>query len=382
MGAYRFSVSWPRVLPDGTGSVNEEGIDFYSRLVDGLRERGILPYLTIYHWDLPQAIQERGGWESRETIQAFEEYAGLLADRLGDRVEAWITHNEPWVATFLGHVDGVFAPGITDWEIGLTAGHHILVSHGLATRAIRARLPGAKVGIAIDCRPATPASDTQEDRNATRHFDGFRNRWFFDPVFGRGYPEDMVAAYRARGHLPKGVESFVKKGDMELIAERIDFLGLNYYTTSRVALGDEESDKPAVAPGIDPPPGHTEMGWLINARGLEDYLVHLHETYAPESIVVSENGASYSDSPDADGQIIDDRRIDYLDEHIQAVLRARRRGVPVDGYFVWSLLDNLEWAHGYGQRFGLVWVDHETSERIPKESFRWYARAIESATLE
>jgi beta-glucosidase len=378
VNGYRFSVSWSRVLPDGVGDVNERGMQFYERLVDGLVTRGIRPFLTLYHWDLPQALQDRGGWSARETVDAFAGYADLIGRRLGGRVTDWITHNEPWVATVLGHIEGVFAPGMTDWETGLRVAHHILVSHGAATDAIRERSPGAQVGIAIDCRPVSPASDSPEDISATRHFDGFRNRWFFDPVFGRGYPEDMVEAYARAGRIPDGLESFVEPGDMDLIATPIDFLGLNYYTTLSGAAGHEESEESDSESGPEAAPGHTEMGWRIDAGGLTDYLVHLADAYRPASIVVTENGASYSDGPDSDGQVNDDRRIDYLRLHVEAVLEAKKRGVPVDGYFVWSLLDNLEWTHGYDQRFGLVWVDHHTSQRIPKKSFQWYAELIGS----
>ena len=376
--AYRFSVAWTRVIPDGRGPISAEGLAFYDRLVDGLLERGIEPWLTLYHWDLPQALQDRGGWASRETVEHFVQYAGVVAERLGDRVGNWITHNEPWVASFLGHLYGEFAPGLEDWGVALEAAHHILVSHGKATERIRELAPKSRIGLALDCRPARPASAVDEP--ATRHFDGFRNRWFFDPVFGLGYPEAILETYRSAGRIDGDPPGFVLDGDMETIATPIDFLGLNYYTTLPISTGAEERDDPERRPGPDQPEGYTEMGWAVDPDGLSRYLIHLDETYGPRSIVVTENGASFSTGPDPDGRIRDGGRIAYLALHIDAVLDADEAGVPVSGYFVWSLLDNLEWTQGYSQRFGLVWVDHETQERIPKDSFHWYRDVVSPAS--
>lgn len=373
VGGYRFSISWSRVIPYGQGAVNQEGLDFYRRLAAGLRDRDIEPSVCVYHWDLPQAIHERGGWVERETVEAFERYTSVVVEELGDLVGDWYTINEPWVISMLGYQEGVFAPGISNWNSALRAAHHLLLAHGTATDGIRRLAPDARVGLAIDCRPASPATNSHEDAEATFHFDGYRNRWFFDPVFGRGYPDDTVRAFEDRGRLPGGMEAFVRDGDLDLIATPIDFLGLNYYTTIEVSADVDEADEPAVEPGPNPVEGHTEMGWKIDADGLETFLVRLHEDYSPASIVISENGASYSEGPDEDGMIHDQRRIEYLEEHTAAVRRAREAGVPVDGYFVWSLLDNLEWTSGYSQRFGLVWVDHTTGERLPKDSFHWYA---------
>ncbi len=375
---YRFSVAWSRVFPDGDGDLNREGLDFYKRMVHGMRDRGIDPYLTLYHWDLPQALQDKGGWASRATADAFVRYAGVMAEELGDEVKEWITHNEPWVASMLGHKDGVFAPGIEDWQTAVAAAHHILLSHGRAVPVIRDRAPDARVGLAIDCRPVRPASRSDEDVAAARHFDGFRNRWFFDPVFGLGYPIDMLSSYEAMDRIPPGL---FHDTDLEEISVPIDFLGLNYYTTIEVGVGAEENEGSDVEPTHEPPPGYTEMGWRIDPRGLTDYLVHLKRTYRPRSILITENGASYSDAPDRNGVVDDRRRISYLARHIQAVEEAIGAGVPVDGYFVWSLLDNLEWTHGFDQRFGLVWVDQRTFERIPKRSFDWYADVIVNGGL-
>jgi beta-glucosidase len=350
--------------------VNRKGLDFYRRLVEGMVERGIDPYLTLYHWDLPQALQDKGGWASRQTVDAFARYAGVVADALGDLVGHWITQNEPWVAAMLGHLEGIFAPGISDWRTALVVGHHLLLSHGRAVEEIRSRVSNSSVGIALDCRPASAASDSDQDVVAARHFDGFRNRWFFDPVFGRGYPEDVMRVYHDRGRIDG---SLLQTDDHDLIATPIDFIGVNYYTTLTIAAGQDESDHLEGEPGTDPVPGYTETGWKIDPRGLESYLGHLSATYSPASILVTENGASYSDGPDDQGVVDDQRRISYLEGHIAAVISAREHGSPVDGYFVWSFLDNLEWVQGFSQRFGLVWVDFTTGQRIPKASLDWYA---------
>jgi beta-glucosidase len=298
-----------------------------------------------------------------------------VSDALGDRVQHWITHNEPWVAAFLGHLYGVHAPGLRDWRAAILAGHHILVSHAAATEVLRQTVSDAVVGMALDCRPALPASSSEADIEATIHFDGLRNRWFFDPVFGRGYPDDILEALIRLGRVDSDL-SFIHAGDMERIATPIDFLGLNYYTTTRVAAGSEESEAPERPPGPDQEDGFTEMGWRIDPEGLREYLVWIHERYEPASIVITENGASYSEGPDEMGVVNESRRIDYLRLHIEAMAAAVSDGVPVDGYFVWSLLDNVEWTHGFEQRFGLVWVDPETLARTPKASFGWYRDSI------
>jgi len=381
--AYRFSVAWARVLPDGRGRPDPRGLGFYDRLVDGLLERGITPWLTLYHWDLPQALEDRGGWRNRDTAGAFTDYAVLMADTLGDRVVNWITHNEPWVASMLGHRDGVFAPGSRDMGEALTVAHHLLVSHGAAAQAIRASAATARVAIAIDCRPAVPASDREPDVEATRHFDGFRNRWFLDPLFGMGYPEDMAADYRARGLFDarEDGEGPVRSGDLALIAQSLDVLGLNYYTGITVRAGNSEDEASEVPPGPRPPAGHTEMGWAIRPDVLRDFLLRLTQDYSPSSIMITENGASYSDGPDAEGRVQDTRRISYLHAHLSAVLDARAAGAPVEGHLIWSLLDNLEWAMGFSQRFGIVWVDHTTQQRIVKASGWWLRDVIDKRQL-
>jgi beta-glucosidase len=383
LDAYRFSVAWARVLPDGRGRPDPRGLGFYDRLVDGLLERGITPWLTLYHWDLPQALEDRGGWRARDTVGIFTDYAALMAGALGDRVENWITHNEPWVASMLGHRDGVFAPGNADMSEALTVAHHLLVSHGTAAQAIRANATMPRIGIAIDCRPAVPASDREPDVDATRHFDGFRNRWFLDPLFGKGYPEDMTADYHARGLFDarEDGEGPVRPDDLALIAEPLDVLGLNYYTGITVHAGSREDETPEVRPGPQPPAGHTEMGWAVQPDVLRDFLMRLTRDYAPSSIMITENGASYSDAPGPDGRVRDTRRIRYLHAHLSAALDARDAGAPVEGHLTWSLLDNLEWAMGFTQRFGIVWVDHSTQQRIVKDSGWWLRDVIDRRQL-
>ena len=371
LDAYRFSVSWARVMPQGRGRVDPRGLGFYDRLVDGLLERGITPWLTVFHWDLPQALEDRGGWRSRDTIGAFTDLATLLAGTLGDRVDHWITQNEPWVFATLGHREGVFAPGSTDVAESLTVAHHLLVSHGAAAQAIRAEHASARIAIALDCRPAEPASDREDDVEATLRFDGLRHRWYLDPLFRRGYPEDIVAHHQRSGHFSLDDDGPVRDGDMDLIGQPLDILGINFYTGTTVRAGEEETDPAPVAPSAHPPVGHTEMGWAVQPEALHGFLLRLQRDYSPEEIVITESGASYSDAPGADGRVRDVRRIRYLHDHLDTVLQAREAGIPVTGYLVWSLLDNLEWASGFAQRFGIVWVDHDTQRRVIKDSGRW-----------
>lgn len=379
--AYRFSTAWTRIIPDGAGKPNQAGIDFYGRLVDELVSNGITPWLTLYHWDLPQALQEEGGWLNRETVGAFVLYAEVVSDALGGRVRNWITHNEPWVASHLGYGTGIFAPGISDSGSALIAAHHILLSHGLAVPVIKGNSPGSQVGIALDCRPSRPASNDPADTATNRAHDGFRNRWFFDPVFGKGYPADVVALCDERGVFDQPGLPFLEPGDLDQIATPIDFLGLNYYTSVQIRERDEDGMGVVLPEGPDQPDGYTEMGWEITPQALTEYLRHLHELYRPASIVITENGASFSDAPDESGRIRDSRRIAYLEQHVLAVAAAVGSGVPVGGYFVWSLLDNLEWTSGYSQRFGLVWVDHASGQRSPKDSYYWYRDLIRDGLL-
>ncbi|HUF38438.1 MAG TPA: GH1 family beta-glucosidase [Anaerolineales bacterium] len=376
LGAYRFSIAWARVLPDGSGRTNPAGLDFYSRLVDGLLESGICPFVTLYHWDLPQALQERGGWAARETAEAFAEYAGVVSRHLGDRVKHWITHNEPGVAAYAGYRDGRHAPGLTDPQTAVIATHHLLLSHGMAVPVIRQNIPGAEVGITLNLHYYQPASMGAADRNEAHRQDGAWSRWFLDPLHGRGYPADLVERYRADGIFPR--TGMIEPGDLDRIGAPLDFIGLNYYYRNvvRAEVEGGNPDPRTVFPAERSPETYTEMDWEIHPDGLYQALGRLHFEYRVPKIYITENGASFSDGPDPGGRVRDVRRIRYLHDHLRACEQALEIGVPLAGYFIWSLLDNFEWAEGYRQRFGIVWVDYETGERIPKDSARWYREVI------
>lgn len=381
--AYRFSIAWPRVVPAGRGASNEAGIDFYSRLVDALLEAGIEPFATLYHWDLPQALQDEGGWASRSTAEAFAAYADVITRRLGDRVKKWITHNEPWCAGMLSHQMGLHAPGLKDWRVALAASHHLLLSHGLAVPVIRANSPGSEVGITLNFTPAVPASRSPADRDATRNFDGYFNRWFLDPIFGRRYPADIVVDYVEAGKLPPEGTSFALDGDMKIIAAPCDFLGVNYYTRAVVRSNriPEAKNLPATVVAA-PKAEHTDMGWEVYPDGLFQILTRIHLEYGPIKLYVTENGASYSAGPDAEGRVRDDDRMRFLRDHFAAAHRAIEAGAELCGYFAWSLLDNFEWDRGYKQRFGIVYVDYATQRRYPKDSALYYKRVIEANAVE
>jgi beta-glucosidase len=377
--AYRFSIAWPRILPAGRGAVSERGLDFYSRLVDGLLEKKIAPYVTLFHWDLPQVLQDQGGWPNRATAEAFVEYVDVVTRRLGDRVKLWITHNEPWCSSLLAYQQGIHAPGLKDWPAGLAASHHILLSHGLAVPVVRQNSPGAEVGITVNLSPSIPASKSAQDHAAARFHDGYMNRWFLDPVFRASYPADMIAEYAERGHLPRAWSSLVRPGDLRHIAAPTDFLGVNYYNR-HVARSDslpEDKNAPRkvfVAPKTE----WTDIGWEIYPAGMFEVLMRAHLEYRPDKMYVTENGVSYLDAPDEKKRVKDARRVAFLRQHLLALRQAIEAGAPVEGYFAWSLLDNFEWDHGYTQRFGLCWVDYDTQERIPKDSARWYKKVIEN----
>ena len=369
VGAYRFSIAWPRIVPDGSGPVNEAGLDFYDALVDALLESGIRPFVTLYHWDLPQALQDRGGWSARETAEAFTRYAAAVSMRLGDRVKSWITHNEPWCVATLGHEEGEQAPGHRDPAEALRVAHHLLLSHGWAAEAIRQSAPDAQVGIVLNLVPVWPLRNDEADREAARRFDGLFNRWYLDPLFRGRYPADAVEDRIRRGHLEGTDLPFVLGGDLEAISTRLDFLGLNYY--SRVVIQAGAGGEP-VAMTVVPQEELTEMGWEVYPQGLYEMLMRLDREYGPETIYITENGAAFADDAETGGRIPDRRRIDYLRGHVSAAHRAIADGVPLRGYFVWSLLDNFEWAHGYTKRFGLYGVDFITQRRLAKDSAFWY----------
>ena len=364
LNAYRFSVAWPRIFGAPGAKPNQQGLDFYSRLVDGMLERGLDPWLTLYHWDLPQFLQDRGGWNERGTAYAFAEFAHTVSARLGDRVKNWITHNEPWCTAIHGNFEGVHAPGVKDFKTALQVSHHVLLSHGLALPAIRANVPDAKVGIALSLHPLSAASNRTEDIAATIRHDGLRNRWFLDPLYGRGYPADILAHCGADAPV-------VLAGDLEAIAAPTDFLGVNYYFPEIIEHAPGTAPVGArvvVAPHVP----RTAFGWEVSPAGLATLLRRIEDDYSPGVMYITENGSTYDDTVGADDEIGDTERRDYLVRHLAAVRDAIAEGSQVKGYFAWSLLDNFEWAEGYVRRFGLTHVDFATQRRRLKQSGKWY----------
>lgn len=373
--AYRFSLSWSRILPQGIGPVNERGLDFYDRLVDALLEKHICPVATLYHWDLPLALHERGGWRRRETIEAFADYAEIVARRLGDRVSWWITLNEPWCSAYLGYGIGTHAPGEHDLQAAVNAGHHLLLAHGKAVARIRnhAQLP-AQIGATLNLTPVSVADDGPAVQEGAERADVLYNRWFLDPLFRGTYPERL---FRDLAVHPPVIED----ADMALISTPLDFLGVNYYSRTLIRTRRHVDAQQTVSETYEqvvPVPGasYTEMAWEIYPQGLRDVLLRVQRDYAPRMILVTENGAAFDDQWDGRNHVSDERRVQYLREHIQELEEVSLHGVPVCGYFVWSFLDNYEWIDGYSKRFGLVYVDYATQRRVVKESGRWYAAFI------
>ncbi|MDT5033417.1 MAG: beta-glucosidase [Actinoplanes sp.] len=382
LASYRFSISWPRIQPDGTGPVNRRGLDFYDRLTDELIGLGIDPVVTLYHWDLPQTLEARGGWTVRETAEAFAEYAQIVYARLGDRVKTWTTLNEPWCSAYLGYASGRHAPGVTDPASAFKAVHHLLLGHGLAATALRAA--GAQT-VSITLNPASvlpldPASAA--DRDAARIVDGLHNRIFLDPIVKGSYPADMLQ------HMERFTDlDFIRDGDTALIKAPIDVLGVNFYQPTYVSAkpGVQASPECPGTEGIafrQPVGPVTDMNWQIEPAGLTRLLERLHTDYGVP-LLITENGAAYPDGPSTEtGEVHDTNRIEYLDGHLRACHDAISHGVDLRGYFVWSLLDNFEWAEGYAKRFGIVHVDYRTQSRTPKDSARWYADVIRRNGLE
>jgi beta-glucosidase len=372
---YRFSISWPRVLPTGRGKFNPVGLEFYDRLVDDLLAAGIRPFVTLYHWDLPQALQEIGGWGNRDVAYWFADYATLVGRRLGDRVKHWITHNEPWVVAFLGYLMGHHAPGLTDPRLALQSSHHLLLSHGEAARALwDAGDEETQVGITLNLSPIHPASESEADQAAARRQDGFLNRWFLDPLFRGAYPPDMLELY--------GDQALqVAPGDMTRIHIPIDFLGVNYYTRS-VVKDDPKADFLRTAQVKVEGPEYTEMGWEVYPQGLYELLTRIQNDYDPPALYITENGCAFDDKVSAEGRVDDERREAYLREHFIQAHRAIQDGVRLYGYFVWSLMDNFEWAWGYTRRFGITYVDYPTQRRILKRSGHWYSNVIAQNAVE
>jgi beta-glucosidase len=380
--SYRFSIAWPRIQPTGSGPVNAAGLDFYDRLIDELLASGISPAATLYHWDLPQALEDRGGWRVRETAERFAEYAGVVAARLGDRVGRWITLNEPFCSAFVGYAAGAHAPGAREGRGALAAAHHLLVGHGLAVHALRGA--GAReAGITLNPDRLLPATESPVDLAAVRRVGTLHNDVWFEPLFAGRYPEHEAETWGEL--LPSGDGSYRLDGDLDLIGAPLDFLGINYYRPITVSDAPYRDADPSTRTAVDvraeetwrDDVRHTTMGWPVVPHTFTDLLVDLAERYqALPPLLITENGSAEADTVDADGRVRDVERVDYLRSHLDALIAAMRAGVDVRGYYVWSLLDNFEWARGYGQRFGIVRVDYDTQVRTPKDSYRWYRRLI------
>ncbi len=361
--AYRFSISWPRILPQGYGRIEPRGLDFYSRLVDGLLAAGIEPWATLYHWDLPQALEDRGGWPARDTAKAFAEYAEVVSRALGDRVKHWMTLNEPMVSAVLGYYIGNHAPGRQSVQEAAEATHHLLLGHGLAVPVIRRDSPGSQVGIVLNYSPTHPASDREEDVFAAQMNDAIAFRMFLDPLAGRPYPQEAVEAQGIRLDMVQG-------GDLDTIKTEIDFLGLNNYSRDVVRHGAEWGE------AVDEHAERTAMGWEVYPEGIYEMLMRLTREYPFKALYITENGAAYNDRPGPDGKVDDPKRVSFLRRYLTQAARAISEGAPLKGYFVWSLMDNFEWAYGFSKRFGLIYVDYETQARILKTSAAWYSQVI------
>ena len=380
LDAYRFSVAWPRIQPDGRGAPNQAGIDFYRRLAEDLLENGITPWATLYHWDLPQALEDSDGWMNRDTAHRFAEYAGIVAEQLGDVVGNWITLNEPWCSSFLSYAAGEHAPGRHEGTAAAQAAHHLLLGHGLGLSAIRAARPEAKAGITLNLYSVVPASDADADVDAARRIDGLANRFFLDPVLRGHYPEDVLDDLGQTDWFAEHASA----EDLDAISAPIDFLGINYYSRHTTRAG-VASSQPSANPGsefvemVDTGAPRTQMGWEIHPDGMIDVLAMAHELAPHLPLYITENGAAYPDVVLPDGTIDDPDRLEYIRAHVEAGAEAIRRGIPLRGYFVWSLMDNFEWSWGYSRRFGIVHVDYQTQKRTPKASAYWLAGMLDGA---
>jgi beta-glucosidase len=372
--AYRFSIAWPRVQPDGR-TANPVGLDFYDRLVDGLLARGIAPIATLYHWDLPQALQDGGGWTNRATADRFADYASIVVRRLGDRIERWITLNEPWVSAFVGHLEGRHAPGIKDEGLALVAAHHMLLAHARGLERIRGESPGARAGITLNLSDVLPATDTAPDIAAAARVDLFENRLFLSPLLAGAYPEDAREFWAGVTDF-----TFVRDGDLAAISRPMDFLGVNFYEQHRVVADPDDiggaSNLVRGARKLPATPPISAGKVAIRPDALYSVLTRVHRDWTTLPLWITENGIALHDYVGPDGRCHDPERIDYFAGHFRAAARAIEAGVPLQAYFVWSLMDNFEWAEGYRLRFGLVHVDYATQTRLPKSSARWFAAVI------
>lgn len=372
LNSYRFSIAWPRILPEGGGRLNQKGLDFYENLVETLLENDIQPFATLYHWDLPQALQDKGGWLNRDTAKYFAEYANIVSRRLGDRVRGWITLNEPWVSAILGHLTGEHAPGAQDLQAAVRSTHHLLLAHGMALPALRrnATRPDAEFGITLNLTYLEPGNDSQQAIETTHMAEQFSNELFLSPIFKGVYPELMSGPFEMM--LPREAD------DMQIISSPIDFLGINYYfrlmPTALKSMNSLEFDtfRPASSQ-------YTEMGWEVCPGGLQKLLVNVHQKYAPAKIYITENGAAFKDMLEEDKGVVavhDPDRTNYIKTHFAAANLAMQEGVPLAGYFVWSFMDNFEWAFGYDRRFGIFYTDYPTQRRVWKDSARWYQQFL------
>jgi beta-glucosidase len=366
---YRFSISWPRVMPDGKGKINPKGLDFYDRLVEQMCESGIDPFLTLYHWDLPQTLQDIGGWGNRDVCKYFADYSAMMVKHLGDRVKHWTTFNEPWVIANLGFRTGEMAPGLSDEKLCLQVIHHLLYAHGLATQAIRSSEPSAKVGIVLILFPMHPASDSRADHAASEFAWQKDCAWYLDPLFKASYPSTIM------DHFGKNAPEILP-GDMSVISQNLDFLGVNFYF--RCVMSSSKGRLHEI-PGAN----YTEMGWEVYAPGLRQLLVKISRDYRLPPIYITENGAAFKDELGADGKVHDLARQNYVRDHLLEAHAAIQEGVDLRGYFLWSLMDNFEWAHGLSKRFGIVYVDYENGlKRYPKYSAYWYSKVIQRNGLD
>ena len=376
VNSYRFSISWPRILPKGTESKpNQKGLDFYSRLVDSLLEMGITPFITLNHWDIPQGLEDKGGWTKRMMVHAFVNYSYCISKHLGDRVVHWITHNEPWCVSYMGYVAGHKPPGLkNDWAKSIAAAHHLLLSHGMALPEIRNNTKDAQVGITLNLNTAIPASPSEYDKNACDFFENMFNRLFLEPLYNKQYPQKLFDTLKRRKDITDSDLDCIKQNDLKIISEKTDFLGVNYY--SRGVIRDEEiSESKNLPKNVEMGP-NTDFGWEVYPRGVYDLLMKLKTKYNVKTIYITENGCSYSDGPNKNNKIHDQRRINYHHYHLFEIQNAINDGVDCKGYFAWSLMDNFEWAQGFSQRFGLIWIDFDSLERIPKDSYYWYKNFI------
>lgn len=373
---YRFSISWSRIFPEGRGKVNQKGVDFYRKILDELKSRGIRSAITLYHWDLPQDLQDKGGWENEVTIRAFAEYARFLFQTFKNDVDMWITHNEPWVVTFVGHHEGRHAPGKRDFQSALLVSRNLLLSHGQVMQAFREEEIAKPIGITLNLSPVHVFTDKEEDQKAAQRFDGYLNRWFLEPLFHGQFPEDMLSLYAQKGF---SISQFEER-EGKLVAQPLDFLGVNYYSRHVVRSG---TDPILEATSVELPNVEKSlMGWEVYPKGIYEIIQRVTKEYNPHAIYITENGYSSPDAPDPSGSVEDEKRIEYLRNHLLYLHKTLNEGCPVKGYFVWSIMDNFEWSHGFKQRFGLVYVDYKTLRRIPKKSFFFYQKIIRTREIE